>query len=69
MTYQELVSKLKDTYQEKDASKISEHLAIQFNIQGEAEGALYLEIATGKAFSRISNWNTNTAVRKMKVMT
>ena len=48
MTYQELVSKLKDTYQEKDASKISEHLAIQFNIQGEAEGALYLEIANGK---------------------
>ena len=37
MTYQELVSKLKDTYQEKDASKISEHLAIQFNIQGEAK--------------------------------
>ena len=48
MTYQELVSKLKDTYQEKDASKISEHLAIQFNIQGEAEGALYLEIANGQ---------------------
>ena len=47
-TYQELVSKLKDTYQEKDASKISEHLAIQFNIQGEAEGALYLEIANGQ---------------------
>lgn len=42
MTYQELVSKLKDT------SKISEHLAIQFNIQGEAEGALYLEIANGQ---------------------
>ena len=41
-------SKLKDTYQEKDASKISEHLAIQFNIQGEAEGALYLEIANGQ---------------------
>ena len=48
MTYQELVSKLKDTYQEKDASKISEHLAIQFNIQGEAEGALYLEITNGQ---------------------
>ena len=48
MTYQELVSKLKDTYQKKDASKISEHLAIQFNIQGEAEGALYLEIANGQ---------------------
>ena len=41
-------AKLKDTYQEKDASKISEHLAIQFNIQGEAEGALYLEIANGQ---------------------
>ena len=48
MTYQELVSKLKDTCQKKDASKINEHLAIQFNIQGEAEGALYLEIADGQ---------------------
>ena len=28
--------------------QISEHLAIQFNIQGEAEGALYLEIANGQ---------------------
>ena len=45
MTYQELVSKLKDTYQEKDASKISEHLAIQFNIQGEAEGEAHLDIS------------------------
>ena len=48
MTYQELVSKLKDTCQKKDASKINEHLAIQFNIQVEAEGALYLEIADGQ---------------------
>lgn len=47
MTYEELVQKLRDAYKDCDASKINEHLAIQFNIQGEAEGALYLEIKDG----------------------
>lgn len=47
MTYEELITKLRDAYGDCDASKISEHLAIQFNIEGEAEGALYLEIADG----------------------
>ena len=31
-----------------DAGRIKEHLAIQFNVAGEAEGALYMEIRDGK---------------------
>ena len=43
MTYQELVSKLIDNYQEKDASKISEHLAIKFNKQLHVEPYEYYD--------------------------
>ena len=48
MTYEELVQKARDTYGTADAGKITEHVAIQFNVTGEAEGAFYLEIADGK---------------------
>lgn len=48
MTYEELVEKAKASYGQADASKIKEHLAIQFNVTGEAAGAFYLEIADGK---------------------
>ena len=48
MTYEELVKKLKSNFEGMDAGKIKEHLAIQFNVAGEAEGALYMEIRDGK---------------------
>lgn len=48
MTYVELVEKIKSAYADVDASFISEHVAFQFNIKGEAEGAFYVEIADGK---------------------
>lgn len=48
MTYEELVKKAKATYGKTDASKITEHVAIQFNIIGEAAGAFYLEIKDGQ---------------------
>ncbi len=48
MTYEQLVEKVKGTYESADAKKINEHVAIQFNIEGEAEGAFYLEIADSK---------------------
>ena len=50
MTYEELVAKLQSAYGKHDASKIKEHLAIQFNVRGEADGALYLEILDGKIY-------------------
>ena len=48
MTYEELVKKLKSNFEGMDAGKIKDHLAIQFNVAGEAEGALYMEIRDGK---------------------
>ena len=48
MTYQELVEEIRKLYEEVDASEIEEHVAIQININGEAEGALYIEFADGQ---------------------
>ena len=48
MTYQELVEEIRKLYEEVDASEIEEHFAIQININGEAEGALYIEFADGQ---------------------
>ena len=48
MTYEELVKLAKDTYEKADASKVKEHVALQFNVTGEAEGAFYLEVNEGK---------------------
>ena len=48
MTYEAIVKKVKTAYAKTDASKILEHLAIQFNVTGEGGGAYYLEVADGK---------------------
>lgn len=50
MTYEELVKKAKESYGKADASKVKEHVAIQFNITGDAAGAFYLEIKDGQIF-------------------
>ena len=49
MTYEELVQTVKDIAEASDASGIREHVAFQFNIEGEAQGAFYLDIKDGKA--------------------
>ena len=48
MTYEEIVKEIKDAAESADASSVKEHVALQFNIWGEAEGSFYLEIADGK---------------------
>ena len=48
MTYEELVEQARQTYGRADASGIDGHVAYQFNITGEAEGAFYLEVSDGK---------------------
>lgn len=50
MTYEELVANAKEFYEKADASAITEHVAIQFNVTGEAAGAYYLEVKDGKAY-------------------
>ena len=49
MTYEELVKQVKKIAEDADASGIKEHVAFQFNIEGEAAGAFYLEVNDGKA--------------------
>lgn len=50
MTYEEIVEKVRDMFKDADVSKIDEHLAYQFNIVGEGEGAFYVEVKEGKLF-------------------
>lgn len=48
MTYEKLVQEIREIFSTADVSGIQEHIAYQFNIQGEAEGAFYAEISDGK---------------------
>lgn len=48
MTYEEIIDKVKDIFSDADVSGIGEHLAYQFNITGEGEGAFYAEVKDGK---------------------
>lgn len=49
MTYEELVKQVKEIAEGADVSSIQDHVAFQFNIQGEASGAFYLDIKDGRA--------------------
>lgn len=48
MTYQELVKKVSKALTAADVSGISEHVAVQVNVTGEAEGWFYIEVSDGK---------------------
>ena len=48
MTYQELVAQVRELTDRMDAAKIHDHLPIQVNIEGEAEGAFYIELNAGR---------------------
>ena len=50
MTFQEFFKMVKETLMQADAGGISEHLAYQFNITGEAEGIFYVEVKDGKLY-------------------
>lgn len=48
MTYEELVAKAREVFGKASAEGIEGHIAYQFNITGEGEGAFYLEISEGQ---------------------
>lgn len=48
MTYAEFFSEVKGKFMEADISDVTEHLAYQFNIIGEASGIFYVEAKEGK---------------------
>lgn len=48
MTYEQLVEKMKTLTKDMRVSKELGHIAFQFNVEGAAEGAFYIEIDNGK---------------------
>ncbi|MCR4599084.1 MAG: SCP2 sterol-binding domain-containing protein [Acetatifactor sp.] len=45
MTYEDLVYRVRRVFENADARKVLEHVAIQVNITGEGEGIFYVEVA------------------------
>ena len=50
MTYETFFAEVKETLMGADASQITDHLAYQFNITGEAAGIFYVEVKEGKLY-------------------
>ena len=50
MTYSEFFAEVKGVFMDADVSDVTEHLAFQFNIVGEAEGIFYVEVKDGKHY-------------------
>lgn len=48
MTYEELVERVRKATRKTQVSKGLGHVAFQFNVEGEAEGAFYVELSGGK---------------------
>ena len=48
MTYEEIVEQVREDYENADARSIFEHIAVQFNIEGEGAGIFYIEVAARK---------------------
>ncbi len=44
MTYEEIFTKSKELIMKSDVSKVDGHLAVQIDIEGEGEGAFYIEL-------------------------
>ncbi len=44
MTYEEVFTQIKSIFMEADVSGEKEHVAFQFNVTGEGEGAFYAEV-------------------------
>lgn len=50
MTYADFFTEVKSQFMDADVSDVTEHLAYQFNIAGEAGGIFYVEVKDGKLY-------------------
>lgn len=48
MIYEDIVKKAKQAAKKVNKKAIEEHLAVEFDIEGEGEGAFYVELDKGK---------------------
>ena len=52
MSYEQIVQAVKQRFSGTDVSRITDHLAYQFNITGEGAGSFYVEVKEGKLVYR-----------------
>ncbi len=50
MTFSEYFASVKTQFMGADVSDITEHLAFQFNVTGDASGIFYVEVKNGKLY-------------------
>ncbi len=62
MTYEEIFNKVKEAYENADASNVEGHIAIEFDVCGEGAGAFYAEIKEGKLDLQPYNYYDHDAV-------
>ncbi len=62
MTYHELVKKVQTALAKADATKVEEHIAVQVNVTGDAEGAFYMEISGGVLYVAAYDYNDRDAL-------
>ena len=62
MTYAEFFYEIKNRFMGADLSDITEHLAFQFNITGEAEGIFYVEVKNGELRIEPYEYHDNDAI-------
>ena len=59
VTYEQIVSKVRKTFENADAREIFEHIAIEVDIVGEGAGAFYFEIAERACIVEPYNYYNN----------
>ena len=65
MKYADMFARVKGMFIQADVSDITEHLAYQFNITGEAEGIFYVEVKEEKAYVEPKEWTIITALDRV----
>lgn len=62
MTFEEMFQQAKSALTQASAAKVTEHVAVQFNVTGEGEGIFYAEIAEGTLAVEPYDYKDNDAV-------
>ncbi len=50
MSYEQIFQEVKQKFSDTDVSRITDHLAYQFNITGEGAGSFYVEVKEGRLY-------------------
>ncbi|MBQ0027219.1 MAG: SCP-2 sterol transfer family protein [Lachnospiraceae bacterium] len=62
MVYEDVVIKVRSTFEEADARRIYEHVAFEIDIVGEAAGAMYFEVSNRACVIEPYNYYDNDGV-------